>query len=102
MSLRRTRLWRAQGHCTVDIQIIMNVFWKAGWRTVIMMYLVTAHMKGSVGGGAAYRKELGVAHYTACIERDMIPVLVRSKCAHSHRYQTRQGRQLLSVQLFHM
>lgn len=30
-----------------------------------MMYLVTAHMKGSVGGGAAYRKAVGVAHYTA-------------------------------------
>ena len=30
-----------------------------------MMYLVTAHMKGSVDGGTTYRKALGVAHYTA-------------------------------------
>jgi len=29
------------------------------------MYLVTTHVKGSVGGGTAYRKALGVAHYTA-------------------------------------
>jgi len=30
-----------------------------------MMYLITAHMKGSVNGGAAYRKVLSVAHCAA-------------------------------------